>query len=68
MTQYLSERCFHNYALSDVDLSLALIVCPDAHLHGEKSVQVQRGGDVWTPSSWTGCIQEPMGGPNWSHW
>lgn len=38
MTQYLSECGFHNYALSDVDLSLASIVCPDAHLLGEKSV------------------------------
>lgn len=38
MTQYLSEHCSHNYALSDVDLSLALIVCPDAHLLEDKSV------------------------------
>lgn len=44
MTQYLSERCSHNYALSDRDLSLALIVCPDGHLLGERSVCEWRGG------------------------
>lgn len=44
MTQYLAERRSHNYPLSDVDLSLALIVCPDAHLL--VSVEGREGVDV----------------------
>lgn len=39
MTPYLSERRSHNYPLSDMDLSLVLIVCPDAHLLREKSAR-----------------------------
>lgn len=70
MTQYLSKRCFHNYAPSDVDLSLALIVCPDAHLLGvEKRVSAEgegmfgppRAGQVAVRSPWeaqTGAIGE----------
>lgn len=67
MTQYLSERCSHNYALSDVDLSLALIVCPDAHLLRETSVEEwmfgsrRAAGQVAFRSPWeaqTGAIGE----------
>lgn len=68
MTQCLWERCFHNYLLSDMDLSLALIVCPDGRKAcerdraktGEKMFGPRRAGQV--------AIQEPMGGPNWSQW